>query len=82
MGMTIKATLPTSEMMQAFCLLIFSICCMSLMNLLCFLHMFNKYFIRVSQRLHGGRLFFIGNLEVNATWQIHWMISLILIRLF
>jgi hypothetical protein len=44
--------------------------------------MFNKYFIGVSQILHGGRLSFIGNLEVDASWQIHWMISLILIRLF
>jgi hypothetical protein len=82
MGTTIKATLPTCEMMQAFCLLIFGICCMSLMNLLCFLPMFSKYFIGVSQRLHARRLSFIGNLEVNALWQIHWMISLILIRLF
>jgi len=82
MGMIIKATLPIREMMQAFCLFIFGICCMSLMNLLCFLHMFSKYFIGVNQRLHGGRLSFIRNLEVDASWQIHWMISLILIRLF
>jgi hypothetical protein len=53
-------------MVQAFCLLIFGICCMNLMNLLCLLGMFNKYFIGVSQILHGGRLSFIGNLEVNA----------------
>jgi hypothetical protein len=49
---------------------------MNIMNHLCFLHKFNKYFLGVSPRHQHGRLSFIENPEIDKWWQIVMMIAL------
>jgi len=75
MGLIIKETLLTKEMMLVSFLQILGTCCMNLVNPLFFLHKFSKCFSRVSPRHHGGRLSFIGSLEVGELWQTHMMIA-------
>ncbi len=74
MGLIIEETLLTKEMMLVSFLQILGTCCMNLMNPLFFLHKFSKCFSGVSPKHHGGRLPFIGSLEVSKLWQTHMII--------
>jgi len=71
MGLTIEATPPINEMMLGFYLQTFVTYCMSLMNLLFFLHKFSKCFFGVNRKHHGGKLCLGGNLEaVGLLWTL------------
>jgi hypothetical protein len=76
MELIIETTPHTNKTISVFYLQILDIYYMKLMNLLYSLHKSSRYFKRMIQRRHFGKLYSIDYLKVEELWQTHLMIAL------